>query len=113
VLADGLRLLEAGVARVVVDGLLDRLAGQQPAHMLLEQVVVERVGMVEVAQVAIGDRDVVEVPVIRVWSTIVTRLEPRSRTIVRATSVFPEPDPPAIPIRMFFRDMAADANRRP
>ena len=33
-----------------------------------------------------------------------TRSEPRSLTIVRATSVFPEPEPPAIPIRMR-RDM--------
>src|SRR5262245_19969595 len=29
-----------------------------------------------------------------------TRSEPSSRTMVRATSVFPDPDPPAIPIRM-------------
>src|ERR1051325_2559674 len=29
-----------------------------------------------------------------------TRSEPSSRTMVRATRVFPDPDPPAIPIRM-------------
>src|SRR5205085_12663495 len=29
-----------------------------------------------------------------------TRLEPSSRTMVRATRVFPEPDPPAMPMRM-------------
>src|SRR5689334_17982661 len=43
---------------------------------------------------------------------MVTRLDPRSRTIVRATSVLPEPEPPAMPIRMFL-DTVADANRVP
>src|ERR1041385_5553635 len=40
-----------------------------------------------------------------------TRWEPRSRMIVRATSVFPEPDPPAMPMRMRPDIDAGEANR--
>ena len=45
-------LFEPPVLGVVVDRLLDPLALQQLADVALEQVVVERVGMVEVARFA-------------------------------------------------------------
>ena len=37
-----------------------------------------------------------------------TRSDPSSRTMLRATRVFPEPDPPAMPMRMRRVDRAAD-----
>src|SRR5262245_49713481 len=40
-----------------------------------------------------------------------TRLEPSSRTMVRATSVLPDPDPPAMPMRMR-RDMPSRRYQR-
>ena len=52
--------------RVVVDGLLDRRALEQRLDVRAQQFAVERVGMVEVPEVSIGDRDVVEVAVVRV-----------------------------------------------
>ena len=54
------------VLGVVVDRLLDRVAGEQLAHVTLEEFVVERVRVVEVARLAVAERDVLDVAVVGV-----------------------------------------------
>ena len=64
VLADVAGLVEAAVLGVVVDGLFDRLARQQLAHVAPEQLVVEGVGVIEVARLPVAQGDVLEVLVV-------------------------------------------------
>jgi hypothetical protein len=106
VVADAARVVRAPVLGVVVDGLLDRAALEQLAQVPAQEVGVERVRVVEVARLAVAERDLLQVLVVAVLVDDDDAPRPSSRRMVRATRVFPEPEPPARPIRMR-RDMVA------